>query len=81
VEPHEAPAGGCVMDISPTLKLSPKVANAALALEALLANGAPDLAVMRARKELRVMAADLKAACEAPQTFRKWTPATPGNAE
>lgn len=64
------------MDITPTLKLAPQVAEAALALEALLTDGASDLVVMRARKELRVKAADLKAACEAEQTFEDdpWRP-------
>jgi len=67
------------MDLSPTLKLAPQVAEAALTLEALLSDGGSDLAVMRARKELRVMAADLKAACEAKQAFRPWSPHEPGN--
>lgn len=67
------------MDLNGTIDLAPGVAEAALALEALLADGAPDLAVMRARKELRVKAADLKAACEAKQTFRPWSPFNAGN--
>lgn len=65
------------MDLNPTIKLAPQVAEAALALEALLTDGGSDLAVMRARKELRVMAADLKAACEARQHFQPWTPHNP----
>ena len=67
------------MDLNPTIKLAPQVAEAALTLEALLSDGASDLAVMRARKELRVKAADLKAACEANQAFQPWTPANLGN--
>ena len=67
------------MDITPTLSLAPQVAEAALNLEALLTDGASDLVVMRARKELRVKAADLKAACEAPQGFSPWSPSSPGN--
>ena len=67
------------MDLNPTIKLAPQVAEAALTLEALLTDGASDLVVMRARKELRVKAADLKAACEAPQGFSPWTPHNSGN--
>lgn len=67
------------MDITPTLSLAPQVAEAALNLEALLTDGASDLVVMRARKELRVKAADLKAACEAEQNFSPWTPHNSGN--
>ena len=69
------------MDITPTLTLAPQVAEAALTLEALLADGGSDLVVMRARKELRVLAADLKAACEAKQGFQPWTPENPGNSK
>lgn len=67
------------MDLNPTLALAPQVAEAALTLEALLTDGGSDLAVMRARKELRVKAADLKAACEAHQGFQPWTPHNQGN--
>ena len=67
------------MDLNPTIKLAPQVAEAALTLEALLSDGGSDLAVMRARKELRVLAADLLAAWNAKQGFNPWTPENPGN--
>jgi hypothetical protein len=35
--------------------------------------------VMKLRKRAATLAADLKAALDAPQTFRPWTPHEPGN--
>lgn len=82
MEPHEA-REGCVMDLNPTLTLAPQLVEACLALEGQLSEGASpcDLTVMRLRKRVRTLAADLKAALDAPQSFRPWTPSTPGNAK
>lgn len=63
------------MDLNPTLRLAPQLADAFLALEFQLSEGASprDLTVMALRRRARVLAADLKAACEAPQKFQRWS--------
>lgn len=53
------------MNINPVLKLAPQLAQAVLDDE---------------WKAALILAADLKAACEEPQTFRAWTPHCPRNA-
>ena len=69
------------MDLNPTLKLAPQLADAVTERAALIAGGAmlTDFRVMALDKRATVLAADLKAACEAPQTFQPWSPANPGN--
>jgi hypothetical protein len=71
------------MDLNPTLKLAPQLVEAVLALEGQLSEGfSPcDLTVMRLRKRVRTLAADLKAALDAPQSFRPWTPHNTGNTQ
>jgi hypothetical protein len=71
------------MDLNPTLKLAPQLVDAALALEYQLSEGASprDLTVMQLRKRVRTLAADLKAALDAPQSFRPWTPHNTGNTQ
>ena len=72
---------GVVMDLTPTLKLAPQLAAAVTERTALIAGGATltDYAVMALDKRMTVLAADLKAACEAPQSFRPWSPFNAGN--
>ena len=69
------------MDINPTLKLAPQLATAVCDRAALIAGGAmlTDFSVMALDKRMTVLAADLKAACEAPQAFTPWSPGQPGN--
>ena len=69
------------MDINPVLKLAPQLAAAVLSLEHHLAQATcpRDLMVMKLRKRAATLAADLKAALDAQQTFRQWTPHEPGN--
>ncbi len=69
------------MDINPVLKLAPQLASAVLSLEHHLAEATcpRDMMVMKLRKRAVTLAADLKAAIDAPQTFRPWTPHEPGN--
>lgn len=64
------------MNANATLSLAPKLAPVCLALEAMLSEGASptDFNVMSLRRQMRVLAADLKAACEEPQPFAPWTP-------
>ena len=64
------------MDLSPTLTLAPQLAKAVTERAALIAGGAvlTDFAVMALDKQARILAADLQAALEAPQTFEPWTP-------
>lgn len=64
------------MDISPTLKLAPQLAAAVTERAALIAGGATltDYAVMALDKRATVLAADLKAACEAETKPVPWTP-------
>jgi hypothetical protein len=71
------------MDLNPTLKLAPQLVEAVLALEGQLSEGASprDLTVMQLRKRVRTLAADLKAALDAPQSFRPWTPHNTGNTQ
>ena len=65
------------MDITPTLTLAPQLAAAVCERAALIAGGAmlTDFSVMALDKKASILAADLKAACEAPQTFER--PLTP----
>ena len=67
------------MDLNPTLKLAPQLAAAVCERAALMAGGAmlTDFRVMALDKRATVLAADLKAACEAPQTLQPWTPHNP----
>jgi hypothetical protein len=69
------------VDINPTLKLAPQLVEACLALEYRLSEGGSprDLTVMQLRKRVRTLAADLKAALDAPQTVQPWTPHNPRN--
>jgi hypothetical protein len=69
------------VDINPVLKLAPQLASAVLSLEHHLAEATcpRDLTVMKLRKRAATLAADLKAALDARQTFRPWTPHEPGN--
>jgi hypothetical protein len=69
------------VDLNPTLKLAPQLAAAVCERAALIAGGATltDYAVMALDKRATVLAADLKAACEAPQGFSPWSPHNPGN--
>jgi hypothetical protein len=69
------------VDINPVLKLAPQLAAAVLSLEHHLAQATcpHDMMVMKLRKRAATLAADLKAAIDAPQTFRPWTPHEPGN--
>jgi hypothetical protein len=69
------------VDINPTLRLAPQLAQAVTDRAALIAGGAmlTDFAVMALDKRAAVLAADLKAAIDAPQPFRPWTPHEPGN--
>jgi hypothetical protein len=71
------------VDINPVLKLAPQLASAVLSLEHHLAAATcpRDLMVMKLRKRAVTLAADLKAAIDAPQTFRPWTPHEPGNSK
>jgi hypothetical protein len=64
------------MDISPTLRLAPQLAAAVTERAALIAGGAvlTDFAVTALDKRAAVLAADLKAALDAPQSFDPWTP-------
>lgn len=64
------------MDLSPTLRLAPQLAAAVTERAALIAGGAvlTDFAVMALDKRAAVLAADLKAALDAPQTVQPWTP-------
>jgi hypothetical protein len=64
------------MDLNPTTKLAPQLAAAVCERAALIAGGAmlTDFAVMALDKRMTILAADLKAACDSPQTFRAWTP-------
>lgn len=69
------------MDLSPTLTLAPQLAKAITERAALIAGGATltDYPVMALDKQARILAADLQAALQAPQSFRPWTPHEPGN--
>ena len=69
------------MDLTPTLKLAPQLAEAVTERAALIAGGAmlTDFAVMALDKRASILAADLKAACEGEQSFTPWSPANPGN--
>ena len=69
------------MDLNPTLTLAPQLAAAVTERAALIAGGAmlTDFRVVALDKRATVLAADLKAACEAPQSFRSWSPFSPGN--
>lgn len=69
------------VDITPTLKLAPLLASDVLERKALIDGGAAltDYCVMAVDKRMAIRAADLKAACEGPQTFQPWSPANPGN--
>jgi hypothetical protein len=71
------------VDINPVLKLAPQLASAVLSLEHHLAEATcpRDMMVMKLRKRAVTLAADLKAAIDAPQTFRPWTPHEPGNSK
>ena len=71
------------MDISPTLRLAPQQAAAVTERAALIAGGAvlTDFAVMALDKRAAVLAADLKAALDAPQSFRPWSPHKTGNTQ
>ena len=71
------------MDISPTLRLAPQLAQAVTERAALIAGGAvlTDFAVMALDKRAAVLAADLKAALDAPQTVQPWTPHNPRNSK
>ena len=71
------------MDISPTLRLAPQLAQAVTERAALIAGGAvlTDFAVMALDKQARILAADLQAALDAPQSFRPWTPHNTGNTQ
>jgi hypothetical protein len=71
------------VDINPVLKLAPQLASAVLSLEHHLAKATcpRDLMVMKLRKRAATLAADLKAALDAPQTFRPWSPHEPGNSK
>jgi hypothetical protein len=64
------------MDITPTLLLAPQLAAAVTERAALIAGGATltDYAVMALDKQARVLAADLTAALNAPQTIQPWRP-------
>jgi len=64
------------MDLNPTLRLAPQLAAAVTERAALIAGGATltDYAVMALDKRAAVLAADLKAALDAPQSFDPWTP-------
>ena len=63
------------MDINPVLKLAPQLVEAITERAALIAGGAmlTDFAVMALDKRASVLAADLKAAVDAPQTFSAWS--------
>lgn len=69
------------MDLTPTLKLAPQLADAVTERAALIAGGAmlTDFRVMALDKRATVLAADLKAACDADQAFSPWTPHNSGN--
>jgi hypothetical protein len=69
------------VDLNPTIKLAPQLAAAVCERAALIAGGATltDYAVMALDKRASILAADLKAACEAHQAFQPWTPHNPGN--
>jgi hypothetical protein len=69
------------MDLTPTLRLAPQLAAAVTERAALIAGGATltDYAVMALDKRAAILAADLKAACEAHQHFQPWTPHNQGN--
>jgi hypothetical protein len=69
------------MDLNPTLLLAPQLAAAVTERAALIAGGSmlTDSAVMALDKRAAVLAADLKAALDAEQSFRPWTPHEPGN--
>jgi hypothetical protein len=64
------------MDLNPTLRLAPQLAAAVTERAALIAGGWPltDHAVMALDKRAAVLAADLTAALDAPQSFQPWTP-------
>lgn len=70
------------MDRNAVDKLAPDLANAVLALETLLSDGASqtDFDVMALRKRTKVLAADLLEAWKSPQPFAPWSPANPRNA-
>jgi heme oxygenase len=63
------------VDINPVLKLARQLAAAVLSLEHHLAEATcpRDLMVMKLRKRAVTLAADLKAAIDAPQTFSAWS--------
>jgi len=69
------------MDLNPTLGLAPQLVAAVTERAALIAGGSmlTDSAVMALDKRASILAADLKAALEAEQTFRSWTPHEPRN--
>lgn len=69
------------MDLNPTIKLAPQLAAAVCERAALIAGGATltDYAVMALDKRASILAADLKAFCDAEQQFSAWTPENPGN--
>lgn len=70
------------MDTNAVLKLAPDLAQVVLGLEAALAEGISptDFVVMALRKRAKVLAADVQAARDAPQTFKPWEPHSPRNA-
>lgn len=65
------------MNQNAILTLGPKLASEYLALDALIAQGAPEFSIMQARKRCRILAADLKAAHEEKQPVTPWTPWNP----
>lgn len=69
------------MDITPTLSLSRDLAKAVIARKALIQSGAPltDFMVMALDKRMGILADDLQAAIDAPQTFSPWSPSNTGN--
>lgn len=69
------------MDINPTLALARDLAKAVIARKALIADGAPltDFMVMALDKLMAILADDLQAAIDAPQSFKAWTPHNPRN--